>query len=114
MTLIELLRITVKDINMSVTDIIKSGCDDDKNKDFTFYLDGDLCQMSAQKDFLQEKGIETQQNNVYPCVRECDKEKALSLIWEFRCKGWWHDEKQFVELGICTKEKFWKVLRATS
>lgn len=70
----------------------------EKNEKYSFYLDGDLCQMSAQRSFLNNHGISTMQNNVYPCVRESDVKNALTLIWDNRVEGWWHYEKNYVSL----------------
>ena len=94
-----------------IIDIFRSGVNDETNVDYTFYLTGDLCQMSAQKRFLIDRGISVQQNNVYPCVRECDKKKALQMIWDSKCEGYHHYDKEYVELGICTKDEFWEYLR---
>lgn len=87
-------------------DLINSAIKDDGNEKFSFYLDGDLSQMSSQRRFLSERGIVIQQNNVYPCLRECDVEKAMRLIWEQRCDGWWHYKPQYLKYGICTEEDF--------
>ena len=74
-------------------------------------MDGDLCQMANQRRFLNERGISTAQNNVYPCLKNDDIEKAMRLIWEQRCDGWWHYEDQYVEYGICTKEQYLERLK---
>ena len=73
---------------------------------FDFFLDGDLNQMRQQREFLDRNGIETRQNNVYPCLRASDVKEALTLIWNNRVPGWWHYEKHYVENNICTKEEF--------
>ncbi len=87
--------------------LINSAANNESNKSHTFFIDGDLLQMSEQKRFLQSRGFNVQQNNVYPCLRQEDVERALKLIWENRVEGWWHYEEKYVELGICTKEEFW-------
>jgi len=73
---------------------------------YNFFLDGDLSQMSFQRTFLNNRGISTEQNNVYPCLRQCDVKNALTLIWEQSCDGWWHYKKKYVELEICTAEEY--------
>jgi len=85
-------------------DLLNSAVKNDKNKDYSFYLHGDLCQMSSQRSFLNSHGIVTKQNNVYPCVKECDIQKALTLIWEHRVEGWWHYRDKYVDYGIWTEE----------
>jgi len=87
-------------------DLIEAAQNNEKHENYTFFLDGDLSQMSSQKRFLNERGISTKQNNVYPCLRQSDVKEALTLIWEQRCDGWWHYCKYYVEFGICTKEEF--------
>lgn len=87
-------------------DLLQAAANNDRNEDYTFSLEGDLCQMSAQADFLRRRGFDIKQNNVYPCIKEKDKKKALTLIWDQRCEGWHHYEKQYVEFGICTSEEF--------
>jgi len=86
--------------------LLAAAVNDERNENYSFFLDGDLSQMSSQRRFLNERGIQTRQNNVYPCLRESDVLKALQLIWEQRCDGWWHYRDKYVELNICTKEDF--------
>ena len=87
-------------------DLIKAGVSDTKSMGFDFFLDGDLCQMAIQKRFLSSRGVETQQNNVYPCLRQSDVPMALKMIWDNKVEGWWHYQEKYAELGICTKEEF--------
>lgn len=87
-------------------DLLTSAVNNESNKEYTFSLNGDLCQMSAQRTFLNNRGIVTKQNNVYPCVRECDIKQALELIWKFKVEGWWHYEEKYIEFGICSKDEF--------
>ena len=92
---------------MSITSLIKSGVSDEKtSEEYTFFLDGDISQMSNQKSFLIEQGISVGQNNVYPVLEEKDVKKALILIWSNKVDGWWHYKKEYVELGICTDEEW--------
>ena len=86
--------------------LIESAISEEKNEDYSFYLEGDLCQMSSQREALNSRGVQTKQNNVYPCVKECDKTKALTIIWENRVEGWWHYEDLYVKRNICTKDEF--------
>lgn len=77
-----------------------------ENENFTFFLDGDLCQMGTQREFLSSRGIKTQQCNVYPCLKKSDVKRALSLIWEFRVPGWWHYKSFYIQHEICTEEQY--------
>jgi len=86
--------------------LLSSAIGDERNSDFTFFLQGDLMQMSSQRSFLNSHGIETKQNNVYPCVRQCDVASALQLIWSQKAAGWWHYMDKYVEYSICTKDEF--------
>ena len=87
-------------------DLIESAIKGEKNEEFTFFLSGDLSQMSTQRSALNLGGVETKQNNVYPCVREKDIPKALGIIWNNRVEGWWHYEDLYVKHSICTSEEF--------
>ena len=91
---------------MGAFDMIARGIANESNEEYSVYLKGDLCQMDAQHKFLTRWGISVKFNNVYPCVRECDKEKTFKLLWEKRCDGWWHYDAQYVALGICTPDEF--------
>ena len=75
-------------------------------QDFNFFLSGDLSQMATQKQFLSNMGIVTKQNNVYPCLRQVDIEKSMTLIWKNKVEGWWHYKDQYVKYGICTEDEF--------
>ncbi len=98
---------------MGIYDLIESAArNENANSDYTFFLDGDLCQMSNQKDFLRKKGFSVDQRNVYPVLKEEDVKKALELIWSTKTDGWWHYKGKYVELGICTAEEYLKVLEA--
>lgn len=87
-------------------DLIDSAINNERSEKFTFFLDGDLCQMASQRNFLNSRGIETRQNNVYPCLRWDDVEKALSLIWRNNVEGWWHYKELYVKYNICSEEEF--------
>lgn len=71
-----------------------------------FLLDGDLNQMSIQRNFLLSRGFEVLQNNVYPSLSKEDLKRALTLIWQQNVAGWWHYQKKYEELEICTAEEF--------
>ena len=77
------------------------------------FLDGDLCQMAEQKRFLQEKGFNVWQENVYPVISDDDKEAVLKAIWSNRVEGWWHYDQAYYKLGICTEEQFMRALNKT-
>ena len=72
-----------------------------------YLLDGDLNQMSIQREFLLAQGFSVGQSNVYPCFSaKEDFDKAITLIWELKISGWWHYKDKLVELGVCTTEAF--------
>lgn len=78
---------------------------------FDFSLDGDLCQMSAQKQFLRDKGFAVDQSDVYPVLRKSDAKRAMKLIWKHRVDGWWSYKRHYVDMGICTEEEFKQALK---
>lgn len=72
-----------------------------------YFVDGDLCQMSAQQEFLRSKGYRLGFSDVYPGLyTEDDWKRALKDIWESRVEGWWHYLTHYQKYGICTKEQF--------
>jgi hypothetical protein len=75
-------------------------------KEYTFYLSGDLSQMSSQKVFLCNQGFDVSQSDVYPVLKEEDVPRALKLIYQNRVEGWWHYKERYVKLSICTAEEF--------
>ena len=75
-------------------------------KEYTFYIQGDLDQMGAQKDVLKSRGFSLQQSDVYPVLQEKDIQSALLAIWLTRTEGWWHYKDEMVKLGICTVEEW--------
>ena len=93
--------------------LLTSASNGDSSKTHTFFLNGDLSQMSIQKNFLSRRGFSIQQNDVYPCLKPEDTKEALKAIWENRIEGWWHYKDKYVELGICQKEDFDKRLQAS-
>ncbi len=93
-----------------VISILGQAKKNEQHDEHTVYLDGDLSQMAAQATFLKNHGIDVQFNNVYPCVKESEKEEPFQLIWKLRCNGWWNYEDQYAELGICTNEEFKQTL----
>ena len=86
--------------------LIQSAANKERNASYSFYLDGDLSQMSNQKQFLVKNGFDVKQNDVYPCLKQEDVKSALELIWNNRVDGWWHYSKKYVEHNICTEEEF--------
>ena len=80
----------------------------DKGEEYKFFCQGDLCQMAAQKNFLNSRGISTFQKDVYPCIKKSDLKTALELIYNHYVDGWWHYEDEYVKYGICTSEEFRK------
>lgn len=74
--------------------------------EYTFYLSGDLCQMSTQKGFLCNQGFDVSQRDVHPVLKEEDVPRALKLIYQNRVEGWWNYKEKYVKLSICTAEEF--------
>ena len=68
--------------------LLNSAIKNERSEEFTFFLSGDLSQMSNQRNFLNSRGIKTKQNNVYPCLRQSDVSEALGLIWKNKVDGW--------------------------
>ncbi len=91
-------------------DMLKQAKKDERHEEHTVHLTGDLCQMNAQSVFLKSHGIDVQFNNVYPCVKECEKKETFELLWKYKCHGWWHYSSQYVKLGICTDAEFMETL----
>ena len=81
-----------------------------RDPDYSVFLSGDLSQMANQERFLVEHGIDVSHNNVYPCLKPCDKERAFKLIWKHKCDGWWHYSSQYAKLGICSEDEFKETL----
>jgi len=75
-------------------------------KNTELWLDGDLCQMGNQADFLRRNGFSLRRQNVYSIVKPEDAERALRLIWKNKVDGWWHYCDKYVQFGICTKQEF--------
>lgn len=98
------------DFGPGALNMLQQALRDETHKDHSVYLRGDLCQMSAQANFLTSHGVDVKFNNVYPCVKPCDEEKTFKLLWKFKLEGWWHYDNQYIELSICTKEEFEKAL----
>lgn len=92
-------------------DLLNAAISKENNEEFTFFLSGDLCQMSSQRTFLNSRGIQTKQNNVYPCVRQSDVSEALRLIWINKVDGWWHYKDDYILHSICTNEEFMTYLK---
>jgi hypothetical protein len=77
---------------------------------YTFYVSGDLNQMSIQKSFLINHAIDVGQRDVHPVLKECDVLQALTLIYTNKVEGWWHYQEQYIKYSICTKEEFHNAL----
>lgn len=87
-------------------ELVASALDNRRSPTHTAYLDGDLRQMSAQRDFLLARGFSVEQNDVYPCVMPVDEKPAIQAIYDARIEGWWNYERKLVALGICTQEQY--------
>jgi len=90
--------------------LLNAAVNKETNEKYNFFLSGDLCQMSTQRNFLSNRGFDLKQNDVYPCLKDCDKKMALKLIWENKVEGWWHYKDEYIKLNICKKEDFNKKL----
>lgn len=101
----------MKAMNSGVFSLLQSAIQKESDSDHSIHLKGDLCQMAFQKSFLISRGISVAQNDVYPSIRPCDKERVFSLFWEFKPDGWHHYCDIYVEMGFCTKEEFIETLR---
>jgi len=77
----------------------------------SYYFEGDLSQMGAQRRLLSNYGFNVKMSDVYPTV-ETEEEfiKAISLIWEMRCEGWWHYDEYYFKHNVCTPYEFWSNL----
>lgn len=74
------------------------GCD--------LYLRGDLSQMGTQRQFLNSRGFNLEQVDVYPVVKKEDVIKALTAIWISKTAGWWHYSDLYFKHNICTPTEF--------
>lgn len=100
----EVLRMTIAP---GALDLIGSAARGERAPEgFTFYLDGDLASMAAQKRFLAGQGFELAQSDVYPVVHADDTERALKLLWEHRVDGWWNYREKLIAAEICTEDGF--------
>ena len=81
---------------------------------YTFTFDGDLNQMSEQREFLQRQGFEVGMTNVYPAVKtQAEYDKAITAIYKNRCAGYWHYREKLIKLGVCTEAEFTAALDVT-
>jgi 23S rRNA G2069 N7-methylase RlmK/C1962 C5-methylase RlmI len=72
-----------------------------------YYFEGDLCQMSNQRKFLLDNGFNIKMSNVYPTIESEEKFiEALKLIWQEKCDGWWHYNKEYIKYNICTIDEY--------
>lgn len=92
-------------------DLLNSAIKKERNDNYSFFLRGDLCQMATQRNFLSHRGFNLKQNDVYPCLKECDVERALKEIYLNKVEGWWHYDDEYVKYNICTKEEFLNKLK---
>ena len=66
-----------------------------------FLLNGDLCQMSAQKQFLQRRGYNVTQIDIYPAFNnEEEYVRALADILDNKIEGWWNYSKQYKKYSL--------------
>jgi hypothetical protein len=92
-------------------DLLNAAINNERDNNYSFFLQGDLCQMATQRLFLSKRGFDLKQNNVYPCLKQCDVERALTTIWIYKPDGWWHYSDEYVKYNICTKEEFMNTLK---
>jgi hypothetical protein len=68
---------------------------------------GDFCQLIYQVYFLAKNGFDLEFHHIYPYVKtEEEYEKALRLIFDEECDGWWHYLEYYKKFEICTEEEF--------
>ena len=85
--------------------------------EISFTLDGDLNQMSIQKqhiDRLQDLGIRMTKEDVYHTVHGTPEQikKVLESFWKNRILGWWNYRTELVvDYRICTDTVFRAALR---
>jgi hypothetical protein len=73
---------------------------------------GDLNQMMDQKLFLQNRGFDVRNSDVYPAVRSHeDAKRALAAMWKARVSGWWNMESMFLRYSVCTAAEFESALQ---
>lgn len=73
-------------------------------------LQGDLCQMYKQMDFLERKGLEVLIEGGIPYVKKDWYEYAVREIYETGITGWWNYKDDLISFNICTVEEFKKRL----
>jgi hypothetical protein len=72
-----------------------------------YYFNGDLIQLYEQGEFLARRGFKLKYSGVYPTLEsEEDYKRALKLIIEQRCAGWWHYLDEYVKYNICNEEEY--------
>ena len=85
-----------------------------RDEGYKFLFDGDLCQMSAQKEFLHSRQFEIGQCGVYPAVKDQETfDRAIKAIWENRVKGWWNYKDKLITLQACTHDEFMAALKVS-
>lgn len=94
-------------------DLLKSAINNTMCENHMFLLNGDINQMSIQKQFLQSHGFDVKHNNVYPTLRKSDVKRALELIFEKRVAGWWHYDIYYTGYGICNSNEFTRLIYNT-
>lgn len=73
---------------------------------------GDLNQMMEQRLFLQRRGFDVRNADVYPAVAsEAEAARALAAMWQARVDGWWNMEHLFTRHGACTRQEFEEALQ---
>jgi hypothetical protein len=73
-----------------------------------YTLNGDLCQMSTQMQFLIENGFDVGQSGCYPYLdSKQEYDRAIKLIFENRVEGWWNyrDALPEIELDLLYRRK---------
>lgn len=94
-----------------VLDLLENSKTAKASEEYTFFLRGDLNQMSTQKSFLINQGFDVGQTNVYPVLKSCDVTRALKLIYENKVDGWGQYSKECINRGICTTVEFTQELK---
>lgn len=69
-------------------------------------LSGDLVQMSTMDQALRAAGFDVGRQGVYPTIAESDYVRALKYLYISGVPGWWNQERDLIERGVCNQRQF--------
>lgn len=68
---------------------------------------GDLCQLSDQRRFLEQRGFDIERVDVYSGVEtEQEYVSAIRALYQSCVNGWWNYRDDLIKHGVCTIEEF--------